>query len=189
MNRRRAAASSTFRPVIALVISPALRVEPRRYLAVAETRTVRSLLLHCGRSFGVLPVPAVRAGRGELAKPMTDHVLGHVDRDVLLAVVDGDRVPDEVGKDHRCAGPGLDDLLLAPLVHLGNAAEEPRLDERPLLDRSRHALFSSPLRLAVTGSDDEPIRRLVAPGAITHRGLAPGGLRRHADGRLALATA
>ena len=49
------------------------------------------LLLQRGRALGVLAVPAVVAGGGELAEAMADHVLGHVDRDVLLAVVDGDR--------------------------------------------------------------------------------------------------
>src|SRR4029079_11828677 len=38
MNRRRAAASSTGRPLIASVTRRVLRVEARRYLAVAETR-------------------------------------------------------------------------------------------------------------------------------------------------------
>src|SRR6185312_5247208 len=37
MNRRYAAASSTGLPVMALVTSPILRVDPRWYLAVAET--------------------------------------------------------------------------------------------------------------------------------------------------------
>src|ERR1035437_6766369 len=84
-------------------------------------------------------MPAEGAGRGKLTKAMADHVLGHVDRDVLLAVVDGDGMPDEIGKYDRRTRPGLDDLLLVALVHRLDAAEEPRLDERSLLDRTRHA--------------------------------------------------
>src|SRR3974390_3505562 len=47
-------------------------------------------------------------GHGELAELVADHLLGHVDRHVLLAVVHGDRDPDEVGQDRRAARPGLD---------------------------------------------------------------------------------
>src|SRR3954452_2112267 len=73
MNRRSAVASSTGLPLIAWVTSRVLRVEARRYLAVADTRTVRPLLQR-GRSFGVLAVPAVVAGRAELTEAMADHV-------------------------------------------------------------------------------------------------------------------
>src|SRR4051812_50041910 len=72
---------------------------------------------------------------------MADHVLGHVDRDVLLAVVDGDGVADERREDDRRARPGLHDPLLVATVHLLDSALEPGLDERPLLDRSGHALL------------------------------------------------
>src|SRR5512147_1998632 len=91
-------------------------------------------LLQRRRSIGVLAVPAIVAGRAELTEPMADHVLGHVDRDVLLAVVDRDRVADERREDDRRARPRLDDLLLVALVHLLDPAEETGLDERPLLD-------------------------------------------------------
>src|SRR5436309_1348187 len=63
----------------------------------------RRLLLQRRRSLGVLAVPAVVAGVGELAEAMADHVLGHIDRDVLLAVVDRDRVADERREDDRRA--------------------------------------------------------------------------------------
>src|SRR3954469_4476994 len=138
MNRSRSAASSTDRPRIAATTRLALRVEPRRYLAVAETRTVSRLLLQRRRSLGVLAVPAVVAGVGELAEAMADHVLGHVDRDVLLAVVDRDRVADERREDHRRARPGLHDLLLVAPVHLLDPPLEAELDERALLDGTGH---------------------------------------------------
>src|SRR3990172_2703959 len=130
MNRRSAAASSTGLPLIASVIRRAFRVEPRRYLAVAETRTVIAPLPQPAGPVGVLAMPAVRAGGGELAEPVADHVLGDVHRHVLLAVVDGNRVADEVGEDHGRARPGLEHLSLAPLVHVLHPGEKPGLDER-----------------------------------------------------------
>src|SRR3954451_16602504 len=100
MKRRRAAASSTGLPTMTRVTRLALRVEPRRYLAVADTRTVLALLLERRRPLGVLAVPAVVAGGGDRPEPVADHVFGHVDGDVLLAVVDGNGVADEVREDH-----------------------------------------------------------------------------------------
>src|SRR5664279_5966317 len=185
MKRRSAAASSTRLPRMARVTRRALRVDPRRYLAVAETRMIR-LLLQRGRALGVLPVSAIGAGGGKLTKTMTNHVFGHVHRHVLLAVVDRDRVPDEVREDDRSTRPGLDDPLLIALVHVLDAAEQAGLDERSLLDGARHLVPSFRL-LAMTGADDQATARLVATGAQAHGRLAPGRLGRHARGRLALA--
>jgi hypothetical protein len=47
---------------------------------------------------------------GEFAELVADHVLGDVDGDVGLAVVDTDGVTDELGRDGRAAAPGLDGL-------------------------------------------------------------------------------
>src|SRR6476661_929526 len=187
MNRSSAAASSTGRPLIAATTRLALRVEPRRYLAVAETRTGPRLLLQGRRSLGVLAVPAIGAGVGELAEAMADHVLGHVDRDVLLAVVDRDRVADERREDDRRARPGLDDLLLVALVHLLDPPLEAELDERALLDGTGH--LRPPFLLAVTRADDQPPGRLRPAGAVAHGGLAPRRLGRHARRGLALTAA
>src|SRR5882724_2241731 len=66
----------------------------------------------------------------EFAELVSDHVLGHVHRYVLLAVVYGHRQPDEVGDDGRAPRPGLDrplviraarrvDLLHQVVVHEG----------------------------------------------------------------------
>ena len=124
---------------IASTTRRALRVDPRTYLAVAETRI--SCLLGYGGPVGAPAVPAVGAGRGELTEAVADHVLGHVDRDVLLAVVDGDRVADERREDHRRARPGLHDLLLVAPVHLLDPPLEAKLDERALLDRTGHVFL------------------------------------------------
>src|SRR6185503_3942937 len=113
MNRSRAVASSTERPRIASTTRRALRVDPRTYLAVAETFIAGSL--RCRDAVGALAVPAVGAGRGELTEAVADHVLGHVHGHVLAPVVDRDRVADERREDHRRPRPGLDDLLLVLL--------------------------------------------------------------------------
>src|SRR6478736_2165306 len=74
MKRRMAAASSTRLPTIACVTRRVLRVERRMYLAVADTR-IDGPLLECRRPLGVLAVPAIGAGGGELAEAVADHVL------------------------------------------------------------------------------------------------------------------
>src|SRR5215212_10980041 len=134
MNLRAASASATGRPMIARVTRRALRVEWRRYLAVADTRIFG--LLQRRRAFGVLAVAAEAARRAELTESVADHVLGHVDRDVLLAVVHGDRVAHEVGEDDARARPRAQHLLLVLAVHLLDAAEQAGLGERALLQRS-----------------------------------------------------
>src|SRR5919106_4566195 len=136
MKRSNAVASSTRLPLMAAVTRRVLRVEARWYLAVADTRI--GGLLQRRRPLGVLAMPAVVAGGAELTEPVADHVLGHVDRDVLLAVVDGDGVADERREDHRRTRPGLDDLLLVALVHILDPAEEAGLCERALLDGTGH---------------------------------------------------
>src|SRR4029077_5369556 len=51
-------------------------------------------------------VGAERAGRRELAELVADHRLRDEDRDVFLAVVDGDRVADHLREDRRGPRPG-----------------------------------------------------------------------------------
>ena len=57
------------------------------------------------------------AGGGKLTELVADHVFGHIDGDELVAVVNGESVSHEVGRDHGGAAPGLDDTLLTALVH------------------------------------------------------------------------
>ena len=42
-------------------------------------------------------------GRSELAQLVAHHVLSHVDRDELVAIVDGDRLTDEIRRNHGCS--------------------------------------------------------------------------------------
>src|SRR5690606_12797956 len=81
------------------------------------------------------------AGRRELAELVAHEGLGDEHRDVLAAVVHGDRVPDEVGGDDRTARPRLDDVLRAGLVLSAHLLEEVLVDEGALLETARHSLF------------------------------------------------
>src|SRR6218665_811530 len=85
----------------------------------AEVRTLREVAVACTIVVPLLPgllglqgVPLEGPRRGELAELVTDHVLGHVHRHELLAVVHRERVADHLGDHRRPARPGLDDLLL-----------------------------------------------------------------------------
>ena len=82
------------------------RLPPPRRRAGAGAADRRGLLGHLGR------VSLEQPRRRELAELVADHVLGHVDRDELLAVVHRERVPDHLGDHRRSARPGLDDLLV-----------------------------------------------------------------------------
>ena len=96
--------------------------------AARRGRRRRRLLGHLGR------VALEEPRRRELAELVADHVLGDVDRDELLPVVHGERVPDHLGHHRRAPRPGLDDLLLGPAVHHLDLLEQVRVDERALLE-------------------------------------------------------
>src|ERR671927_816526 len=96
------------------------------------------------RTAVVLDVPTEGARGRELAELVPDHRLRHEHRDVLAAVVDGDRVPDHLREDRRGARPRLDHHLVAGLVHLLDPRHEAVLDERSLLGRARHLTTSDP---------------------------------------------
>ena len=69
------------------------------------------------------------AGGGELAQLVADHLLGDVNRDELVSVVNSDRMADEVRRDHAGTGPGLDHfLLLATIIHSKNSLLQNFLD-------------------------------------------------------------
>src|SRR5919112_3902334 len=86
----------------------------------------------------VLDVPAVGAGRCELAQLVTDHRLGDEHRDVLAAVVHGDRVAEHGRDDHGPPGPRLDDVLGALLVLDVHLLLQVVVHEGTLLQGTRH---------------------------------------------------
>src|ERR1700712_5189178 len=90
----------------------------------------------------VLDVALEGPRRSELAELVTDHRLGDEHRDVLAAVVHGDRVPQHVGDDRRAARPGLDDGLGAFVVGDVHLLEQVVIDERALFETAWHLLSS-----------------------------------------------
>src|SRR6202795_2608552 len=106
-----ARASDTFMPLTESATSLALRGVRRTNLCTAETSIVATLLLESRGLFGVGAVAAEMARGRKFPQPVADHVLADEYRHVLATVVDGDRVPDHVGIDDRCARPGADHLL------------------------------------------------------------------------------
>src|SRR5690606_8817569 len=86
----------------------------------------------------VLHVAAEGPRGSELAELVADHRLGHEDRDVLATVVHGKGVTEEVGRDDRPTGPGLDDVLGPLLVLRVHLLLEVVVDEGALLQATRH---------------------------------------------------
>src|SRR5690349_11629901 len=181
-------ADSTSLPRISPRIWFALRgvMRTNRTFAVASIdRSVLLLRRRCrgghGGLFDVRAVATEHARGNELAELVADHVLGHVDRDELVAVVHGERVPDELGQDRAAARPRLEDALLARTIHALDLLHQAVDDVRTLLDRTCHLLLPPPF--------DPLLARLVAARLVALRRLAPGGARVTAARRLALAAA
>ncbi len=77
---------------------------------------------------------AKRPRRRKLAKLVAHHILGDVDGDELVAVVDGQCVPDEIWGDRRSSGPRSNDFLVARFVQGFNLLGQMLVDEGALLD-------------------------------------------------------
>ena len=58
------------------------------------------------------------AGGSEFAKFVTHHVLGDIDGDELVAIVNGNSLTNKVGRYHRSSRPSLDGDLLVRLLCL-----------------------------------------------------------------------
>src|SRR5688500_12321601 len=83
---------------------------------------------------------AEEPGGSELAQLVPDHVFTDVNRNELVAVVHGQRVPDELRRNGGPPSPGLEHPLIVLLVQERDAPEQLLVDVRTLFDRSRHAL-------------------------------------------------
>src|SRR5690606_5155801 len=84
-----------------------LRTSERACLAFVALSIVRSLPARLLVAAMTLEGP----GDGELAELVAHHVLVDQHRNVVAAVVDGDREAHHLRQDHRAARPGLDRLL------------------------------------------------------------------------------
>src|SRR5580658_4791787 len=83
-----------------------------------------------------------RAGRRKLSKLVTDHFLGHDNRDVLLAVVDTKSQPDELRQDSRAARPDADHLMAARRARRIHLLHQIAVEKRTFPDRARHRPIS-----------------------------------------------
>ena len=118
------------------------------------------------------------ASEREFAELVADHLLVDVNGQKLAAVVDGERVPDELGRDRAAARPGLDGLLLAGRVLLLNLLQKARFDVRSFLSGSAHNSSLRVLRRAAPVGDDHPAPDLLlVAGLKALRELVPGGTR------------
>ena len=75
-------------------------------------------------------------GKSEFAKLMANHILGNVYGNVALAVMDSDGVSDESGENGGLTAPGLEDLLVAGLIHFFDPLYEFRCYKGALLNTS-----------------------------------------------------
>src|SRR5215217_35055 len=132
-------------------------------LAPAGLRNAAGLLVR----LVVAGVAAEQARRRELAELVTHHVLGHIDRDELVAVVHGEGVAHELGQDRACPAPGLHHPLLVAGRHGGHLAGEVLRDVRPLLDATSH----DSLDVGLWGPSGPGLRRLAAATAAHDQAL------------------
>src|SRR5213594_4411564 len=112
------------------------------------------------------------ARQRELAELVSDHVLGDVYWDVLLAVMDGDGQPDEIREDRRAPRPGLDGALLVRSSRRVDLFHQMVVHEGTLLDRASHGLAL--VSLLVPELDDHAARALVLAGLVALGQHPPG---------------
>src|SRR6185437_7976208 len=82
-----------------------------------------------------------RTGQCKLAKLVADHVFRDVHRNVLTAVVHGDRQTDEVRQDRRATRPSLDWFLVTRCCSRLNLLQQMGVAERTFLNRTCHCLL------------------------------------------------
>src|SRR5437868_4562264 len=103
-----------------------------------------------------LDMATERPRRRELAELVPHHGVGDEYRDVLAAVVHGDRVTDHVRHDHGAPRPRLDDVLGALLVLDVHLLDQVVVHEGALLKATWHDERLLPFLLAAT-TDNQPV--------------------------------
>src|SRR5207245_8657420 len=93
----------------------------------------------------VIDVRSESPRRRELAELVAHHRLGDEHRDVLPAVMHGDRVSQHRRDDHGTPGPGPDDGLGALLVLHVHLLHQVVVHEGTLLKATRHRVLLLPL--------------------------------------------
>src|SRR5690606_12592564 len=89
-------------------------------------------------------VPSEGPSRRELTELVTDHVLGHVHRNELVAVVHHDVGADELRKNRGATRPGLDGAAALVPLRAFHFVEQMMVDERTFFDRAGHGLLLPP---------------------------------------------
>src|SRR4051812_6173771 len=122
-------------------------------------------------------VAVERPRRRELPELVTDHLLGHQHRNVLLPVVDAEGQPDELRQDGRASAPDPDHFVPARRGRCLRLFEQIPVDERALPNRTRHDAVPCLLFLpSVAARNDELGGGFVLAGLLALGGEAP---RRH----------
>src|SRR6185312_3345488 len=123
----------------------------------------------------VRSVAVERARRRELAELVANHFLGDHHRDVLLAVVDAERQPDELRQDGGAAAPDPDHFVARGAARLLRFSQEIAIDERALPNRTCHSRYPLGLLLPRVAADHDELRsRLVLTGLLALGREAPG---------------
>src|SRR6185369_8995632 len=171
-------ARSTGRPRIWSATSRPFWADRRTPRRIAVVSMSCSLLLRRRRrrrrDLLVGRVTLERAGQRELAELVAHHVLRHVHRNVLLAVVHGDREAHKIRRDRRAPRPGLDRTLVRRRSRRLHLRLQVMIDERSLLDRTCHGPLS--LFRSLPAANDHAVSALVATRLVT---LARRPPRRH----------
>src|SRR5580698_2140429 len=105
--------------------------------ALAAAPSARSYL-----AFAVARMAMIRASRRKFAELMSDHVLGTVHRDKLVAVMDRKRQRDHVRRYHRAPRPSPDNSLIARRRSHVHLFLQMGIDEGTFLLRS-HLIFTA----------------------------------------------
>src|SRR5580704_8609484 len=188
----------TYRAFALASINPPVRTQPRPSRGEAPRRGVPGgcppglaepcVVVLLSAAAPVVPDVTAESPRGrELAKLVAHHRLGDEHRDVLTAVVDGDRVAEHGRHDHGTPGPRPDDGLRSPIVLHVHLLHQVVVHEGALLKTTRHRVLLLPL-VPAAATADQPVTRLVRPPGPT-LGLAPRADRMASARALAFAAA
>src|SRR5207248_2923959 len=130
----------------------------RRWLGAAWCRRSRSpRCCGCGCRLGLAAaMPLENPRRRELAQFVTHHVFRDEQPHKLFAVMDHERMSDEIRNHGAIARPGFDRLASAALVHTFDAGQQALVDIRSFLQRSAHGLIPSLLRSKVRSGAASP---------------------------------
>src|SRR6185437_10058648 len=89
----------------------------------------------------VAGVPGECPRRRELAELVSNHVLVHLHRQELVAVIDAERQPDELRQYRRPPRPDADDLVTPRRARRIGLVQQIPVNERTFPDGTRHLTY------------------------------------------------